>query len=134
MGLLEQVSVSVPIPSEFSLHLNNRNSDILPHTFWLSGYNPILMNQQYRHPCSKQSMKIQQHPDQLSPEMTIDISANKNRHMEKETFPTQLYRHIKVGHHSCIIEVKNLNICGGIYLLKGTFDPFIGIKHHLPLQ
>lgn len=52
-------------------------------------------------------MKIQPHSDQLSPEMTIDVSANKNRHMEKETFPTQLYRHIKVepSQFPCIIEV-----------------------------
>lgn len=51
-------------------------------------------------------MKIQQHSDQLSPEMTIDMSANKNRHTEKETFPTQLYRHIKVqpSHFPCIAE------------------------------
>lgn len=41
-------------------------------------------------------MKIQQNSDQLSPEMTIDTSTNRSRLMEKETFPTQLYRHIKV--------------------------------------
>lgn len=84
-------------------------------------------------------MKIQQHPDQLSPEMTIDILANKNRHMEKETFPTQLYRHIKVApsHFPCIIEVIKTDYlwwCKGLYLFKGTFDRFIVIKHHLPLQ
>lgn len=98
MGLLEQVSVSV---------LALKTMEIQTYYLWLSCYNLILMNQQCRPPCSKQSMKIQQHPDQLSPEMTIDISANKNRHMEKETFPTQLYRHIKVepSQFPCIIVI-----------------------------
>lgn len=66
-------------------------------------------------------MKIQQNSDQLSPEMTIETSTNKNRLMEKETFPTQLYRHIKVDHHSFsqaespIVEVTEAkNICGSL--------------------
>lgn len=89
MGLLEQVSVS--------LQTNTKLSKQRPFSFapWC-GYILMLMDQQYRHPCSKQSLKIQQNSDQLSPEMTIDTPANKNRLMEKETFPTQLYRHIKV--------------------------------------
>lgn len=88
MGLLEEVSVSVQITATIEIQTR------------LCCYNPILMDQQYHHPCSKQSMKIQQNSDQLSPEMTIDTSATKSRLMEKETFPTQLYRHIKVDHHS----------------------------------
>ena len=42
-----------------------------------------------------QSMRIQQFPDQLSPDSTIETSGTK-RLLEKESFPTQLYRHIKV--------------------------------------
>lgn len=44
-----------------------------------------------------QSMRLQQYPGHLSPDMTIDTSGNKERHVEKESFPTQLYRHIKVN-------------------------------------
>lgn len=80
------------------------------------------MDQQYPPLSSKQSMKLQQNSDQLSPETTIDTSTNKNRFMEKETFPTQLYRHIKVDHRNfsqaespCILEViKAKSICGGL--------------------
>lgn len=46
--------------------------------------------------CSAQSLRLQQYPDHLSPDVTIDTSGNKERHVEKESFPTQLYRHIKV--------------------------------------
>ncbi|KAI3352406.1 hypothetical protein L3Q82_005366 [Scortum barcoo] len=42
------------------------------------------------------SMRLQQYPDNLSPEMTINTSGNKERQEEKESFPTQLYRHIKM--------------------------------------
>lgn len=41
-------------------------------------------------------MKLQQYTDHLSPDMTIDTSACKEKNVEKETFPNQLYRHIKV--------------------------------------
>lgn len=44
-------------------------------------------------------MRIQQHADQLPADMTIETSGNQDRGTEKESFPTQLYRHIKVDHH-----------------------------------
>lgn len=37
-------------------------------------------------------MRLQQSPDSLSPDSTIDTSAKR----DKESCPTQLYRHIKV--------------------------------------
>lgn len=39
-----------------------------------------------------QSMRLQQSPDSLSPDSTIDTSSKR----DKESYPTQLYRHIKV--------------------------------------
>ncbi|KAM7419299.1 hypothetical protein PAMA_016420 [Pampus argenteus] len=42
------------------------------------------------------SMRQQQFPGHLSPDMAIDTCGNKERHDEKESAPTQLYRHIKV--------------------------------------
>lgn len=47
-------------------------------------------------PCPSQSMRLQQSPDSLSPDSTIDTSSKRER-PEKESCPTQLYRHIKVG-------------------------------------
>eukprot|EP00064_Thunnus_orientalis_P000164 superscaffoldBa00000007_g164 len=45
------------------------------------------------------SMRIQQFAGHLSPDKAIDTCGNKERHVEKESFPTQLYRHIKVADH-----------------------------------
>lgn len=65
-------------------------------------------------------MRIQQHADQLPADMTIETSGNQDRGTEKESFPTQLYRHIKVDHHPTLygipqlynsIEFTKLHVC-----------------------
>ncbi|KAF3852049.1 hypothetical protein F7725_005404 [Dissostichus mawsoni] len=53
--------------------------------------------------------------------MAIDTSANKDRHVEKESFPTQLYRHIKVTCRVCPF------FSDGKYLITGSVDGFIEV-------
>ncbi|KAL6110718.1 smu1 [Pungitius sinensis] len=71
------------------------------------------------------SMRIQQYPDQLPTDMTMETSGNKDRGMEKESFPTQLYRHIKFGRRSHV-ECACFS-SDGKYLITGSVDGFIEV-------
>ncbi|KAK2817082.1 hypothetical protein Q5P01_025273 [Channa striata] len=48
----------------------------------------------------EQTMRIQHYQGHLSPDTTIETCGTKDRHVERERFPTQLYRHIKFGRRS----------------------------------
>ncbi|CAG5928516.1 unnamed protein product [Menidia menidia] len=70
-------------------------------------------------------MRQQQCPGHLSPDVTADTSASKDRHAAKESFPTQLYRHIKFGRRSHV-ECARFSP-DGKYLITGSVDGLIEV-------
>ncbi|XP_056264741.1 WD40 repeat-containing protein SMU1-like [Pseudoliparis swirei] len=71
------------------------------------------------------SMRIQPYADHLPPDTTVDTTVHMDRQVEKESFPTQLYRQIKFGrrlHVECARFSPD-----GKYLITGSVDGFIEV-------
>lgn len=76
-------------------------------------------------------MRQQHYPDRLSPDMTINTSDNKEKHGEKDNFPTQLYRHIKVliNKELYILQIVNITMFRTVFLyLKFVFAAVVRVE------
>ncbi|XP_037530248.1 WD40 repeat-containing protein SMU1 [Nematolebias whitei] len=71
------------------------------------------------------NVRREQYPGHLSANTTVDSPGSKEQHLEKETFPTQLYRHIKFGRRSHV-ECARFSP-DGKYLITGSVDGFIEV-------